>query len=575
MADTPPCPVCGSQVRRTLPADAAPFLRARCRMSEQVEVRSNFCDACEHVFFTPFLDQEQLDLIYDDYVGEEYVRLRTIHEPGYDNKQRYFRGEARTARSTFYQTFLADFRNLTGLVVDYGGGQGVSSRYAFPDAEIVVVEHDYEKKGVDLDGLVARADFLLCAHVFEHTPQPFEILSRVTRNLRDGAFVYVELPKEYPGALGDAFEALEAQQTAGEPFAPQPLLRMHEHIAHFSKRSAQALMRRCGITPYEVHHSGSNIIAVLGQALGEREPAPLPTPRFPRRYAPLAAGRSLDFSRVPGLERYLRHGWRAPENGFAWTQGRRAQLAIPPGFDARHGVIARLTVSPLVQAPAHPLQRVAFSGAAGPIAEVGVSHPGEIVVHAPAAALAGTPPCLDLELLDATTPKALGLSDDASILALQLHGLRLDPVLALGDGEVGETGQGGQATAALLRGWRPPEPGLSWTSGLEAEIVVAPDFQAEAIDCVLVVSPLLKPGTLEGQRLMVEGGDQPVSQTIAAAHQSVIVPVGRAVDRDGVVHLRLSTPDATTLRALELGADDSLLALQLHSISLRARRGST
>lgn len=572
MAKTPPCPVCGSEVRRTLPADAAPFLMARCRMPAEVEVRSNFCDACEHVFFTPFLDQDQLNLIYDDYVGEEYVRLRTIHEPGYDNKQRYFKGEARTARSNFYQTFLADFRNLTGLVVDYGGGEGVSSRYAFPDAEIVVVEHDYEKKGVDLDGLTARADFLLCAHVFEHTPQPFEILSRVTRNLRAGAFVYVELPKEYPGALGDGFEALEAQQVAGEPFAPQPLLRMHEHIAHFSKRSAQALMRRCGITPYEVHHSGANIIAVLGQVLPERKPAPLPSPRFPRRYAPIAAGRSLDFSHVPGLERYLRYGWRAPEDGFAWTQGHRAQLAIPPGFEARHGVIARLAVSPLVQAPTHPVQRVALGGAAGPIAEASVSQPGEIVVHASAAALAGEPPCLNLELLDATTPKALGLSDDASVLALQLHGLRLEPVLALGDGELGETGLGGQAAAALLRGWRPPEPGLSWTSGLEAEIVVAPDFEAEAIECVLVVSPLFKAGTLDGQRLIVEGGDQSVSQVVTAAVQSVIVPVGRAVGRDGVVHLRLLTPDATTLRALDLGADDGLLALQLHSILLRTRQ---
>ncbi len=102
--------------------------------------------------------------------------------------------------------------------------------------------------------------------------------------------------------------------------------------------------------------------------------------------------------------------------------------------------------------------------------------------------------------------------------------------------------------------------------------MVAPDFEAEAIECVLVVSPLFKAGTLDGQRLIVEGGDQSVSQVVTAAVQSVIVPVGRAVGRDGVVHLRLLTPDATTLRALDLGADDGLLALQLHSILLRTRQ---
>lgn len=65
------CPICGIQIRRSVRADYAPFLVRRCGLDADTEVRANFCDNCEHLFFTPPLDAVALRLLYTDYLGPD------------------------------------------------------------------------------------------------------------------------------------------------------------------------------------------------------------------------------------------------------------------------------------------------------------------------------------------------------------------------------------------------------------------------------------------------------------------------------------------------------------------------
>lgn len=260
------CPVCRNPTNRFLPGWYSPFIRERANVYPVIP-RSYLCNACEHVFSVPFYTRENLASIYTGYRNEEYTRRRDFHEPGYAALAPSLSdpdSPGYQLRRDFYDFFLPDKQDVKGVIVDYGGGDGYFSKYVFPKAEVVVADESYERDGGDLKGLLRRADYLFATHVFEHLPQPRDVLESLTADLRPGVPVYIELPKPYLGSLLSAFEKLEELHSRGEVLPFADILIQHEHIGHFSKNSAEVLMKSCGVEPREFYVHSAALMGFYG-----------------------------------------------------------------------------------------------------------------------------------------------------------------------------------------------------------------------------------------------------------------------------------------------------------------------
>ena len=237
---------------RSIPADISVFLRIRCSISPDLEGRSFLCDACDHVFFTPLLTNDQMASLYAGYRGALYNQMRLAVEPGYAPFIPAFAdpdsAHDQARRAMYDQTFPADLKSRTH-VIDFGGGDGRFSRYIFPNSKLIVVEEDFERNGGDLVGALSSSDMFFCAHVAEHLPRPYDTFKPLIDGLVAGAAVWLEVPQEYPDTNVATFERLEAGSSE-----ISALRIMHEHIAHFSPRSLSRLAKRLGLEVLNVAH---------------------------------------------------------------------------------------------------------------------------------------------------------------------------------------------------------------------------------------------------------------------------------------------------------------------------------
>jgi hypothetical protein len=261
--------VCSSPTNRWLPARLAPFIREIASVEGFEDVKAWHCHACDYSFFTPQLAAEHLELLYSGYRNDKYNEIRVRHEPFYIHSLEEVASEETgalyTGRRQLYDQFLSEFRNLGGVVVDFGGGDGYFSRYCFPRATIEIVEVGYEKKR-DLLALLNAADFFFCTHVLEHLPDPLSPMMRMLNALRPGTPIYLELPINYPTTISDAFDTvMEHLRVTSGDLPWHAVVTMHEHVAHFSRRSIDTLLRRCGAAPVSSIVHPVNIIGVLGR----------------------------------------------------------------------------------------------------------------------------------------------------------------------------------------------------------------------------------------------------------------------------------------------------------------------
>ena len=257
MAD---CPLCRQPAGRQIKAQIAGWIRQRCQIPDEVQAVSHLCETCEHVFFTPFLSPSQLESLYNGYRDEEYDRERILIEPWYQAVAAAYKNpdsEHDRIRSAFLDFALGDHKHFDGLVIDYGGGEGHFARQALPSAEVTVVEEDYERKGFHLPSTLGRAGMLFSAQVFEHFPQPAVVLSSLVRFLKPGTTAWIEVPREYRGNLTAAYNEASQLDTFNV------ITTMHEHVAHFSRRSLKSLVLRSGLILQEIVVSDQGLLGAI------------------------------------------------------------------------------------------------------------------------------------------------------------------------------------------------------------------------------------------------------------------------------------------------------------------------
>ena len=257
---------------RALPAQIAAFVRRRCELAAQTEARAYLCEACEHVFLTPLLTEQQLDKLYDDYRGPKYNQERIGLEPDYAAIAADFAdvdGHYYGQRRAFYDEFHAGRFDKRGLIVDASDGSGYFARYAYPFADVITLPKVGAVPGLELESLLAQADVLMMTHSLQGAPDPLRALKRLSDGLRPGAGVWIETPVQYSGALRAAFAVQEARFARGlREYGP--LQTLHENLAHFSVLSLRRLLSRAGLSPLEFVRSSIGILGVWAQVQSGR-----------------------------------------------------------------------------------------------------------------------------------------------------------------------------------------------------------------------------------------------------------------------------------------------------------------
>jgi hypothetical protein len=180
---------------------------------------------------------------------------------------------------------------------------------------------------------------------------------------------------------------------------------------------------------------------------------------------------------------------------------------------------------------------------------------------------------LTFETPDATSPKALGLSDDIRSLGFCLNSITLDRATNVRRYEWGEVlrfGTEGNAQPFQTSGWAVPEPGISWNDG------------GRAILDLLVSRPTTKPLTLRAslkpfiagsrkeQRVRVIANGEQIGEWRLRTDdfRSVSARIPARLIKEQRVRLVFETPDATSPAELGVSPDERRLAIALESLQL-------
>jgi SAM-dependent methyltransferase len=252
------CVCCGSTRLGASPAILMPFVAHRALGWAPVEIDESWglmtirrgmaysicntlsCTDCGLLFLDIRFSQAELDALYADYRGTDYVALREHYEPGYARRNTIF--DSAIGHLHEVEALLAPFVPPGPRVLDWGGNTGRNTPFAGRRSLCHI--YDISDKPV-LDGarrvdeetaLSTEYDLVVCSHVLEHVPYPLDLLVELRKTMRGGTVLYVEVPFE---------ELMRASPGAGE--AGRKKRHWHEHINFFSRQALSRLLIRAGL----------------------------------------------------------------------------------------------------------------------------------------------------------------------------------------------------------------------------------------------------------------------------------------------------------------------------------------
>lgn len=200
------CPVCTSRELDLRPAVMAPFIARYVldRRPERCVIAA--CRSCGLAFFQTRYDAAEVARLYDGYRGERYLAVRHALEPWYTRRfntdiggpagmaprQAVYRAAVAAVAETFEINTVLDYAGDRGQMMEGGPGR---EKFVFdisgvePVAGVVSIADERDLAGRTFD-LV-----LLCG-VVEHFSAPLDAVRGVSRYVRPGGLLYIEVPDE-------------------------------------------------------------------------------------------------------------------------------------------------------------------------------------------------------------------------------------------------------------------------------------------------------------------------------------------------------------------------------------------
>lgn len=287
-------------------------------------------------------------------------------------------------------------------------------------------------------------------------------------------------------------------------------------------------------------------------------------------------GTILEAAAEGPLAQYCGAGFSGPESGLMWTSAPTAQCVLPT-MPPPAGSALRLTLDLLPHlGPGLDRQVVRVTANGQEVGTRTLLAPSVVRIFLPPG-LVERELRLGLALPTARAPLQLGTSADPRRLGAAVRSLRIDPVMMAPSGTSLDAGQGGAAEPYLGDGWSTPEPGLTWTDGAVASIIlpVTPPPSGSAVRLALAVHPHLGPG-LDRQvvRLTANGTDVGTWTLSESLQMLVDLPPGLVGSE---LRLVLHLPNARSPKDLGSSPDPRRLGVALSSLRIDsgARAGAT
>lgn len=191
-----------------------------------VPCNSLFCRDCGLSFLDMRFDDEEMQRLYSDYRGNEYLAMRLQYEPDYQD-----RNDRRVAGCEYMpvvEEFLRPHLRFPVSILDYGGDTGLNA--PFINHRTTLHVYDIGNKPVldgvakDTSSLDARYDLIFCSNVLEHVSYPIKVLHDITTRMDVDTVLYIEVPAEEKKRF------------------------WHEHVNRFTEKSLNKLFEHCGMS---------------------------------------------------------------------------------------------------------------------------------------------------------------------------------------------------------------------------------------------------------------------------------------------------------------------------------------
>lgn len=204
------------------------------------------CDNCDFVFASPMPTDSELEVY-----NSEYFESAHGGHPKSPSSIAFFSG-INKLRCEYVSQILEKRNFVATKILEVGPGQGYLASHwlsKFPNAHYYGVETDVtchevlKKVGVkillpeEVESSIEEVDLVIMSHVLEHVSDPINFLQLVTRKLKKGGALFIEVPcndwqhKEYD-----------------EP-----------HLLFFNKNSIKLALRNSGFDQIQVNYYGQTI----------------------------------------------------------------------------------------------------------------------------------------------------------------------------------------------------------------------------------------------------------------------------------------------------------------------------
>jgi hypothetical protein len=251
------CVCCGNTALKSSPAILMPFIADRVFGWKPTVIdeswglltiqkghaytlcKSLFCENCDHLFCDIRFTDAEMGMLYNDYRGAEYVRLRDFYEPGYALRNEALeQNSAQIRQKEAFLRPLLDLPNTTML--DWGGDTGENTPFrneirSFDIYEISSIDVIEGARAVDKAHANShKYGLIVCSHVLEHVPFPTEVVMDMAQSMDENSILYVEVPFEKI-MYGDLH------------LLPERKRHWHEHVNFYTQKSLAALAESCGM----------------------------------------------------------------------------------------------------------------------------------------------------------------------------------------------------------------------------------------------------------------------------------------------------------------------------------------
>lgn len=227
-------------------------------------VEMNVCLDCSFVQTKQPFPDEALGRLYADYRSSSYNEERIKYEPTYAAIAKDVGAGEQEIRNRVggLTEWLAGKieRDCDFSMLDFGGSDGrflpliEGKKFVF---EISTIE--------PLKGIIKIADeadlgrysYVQIANVLEHAPEPLKLIRRVSRYVKPGGYLYIEVPQERTDA-----QLAQLQRTGSGC-----LLTVHEHINIYSRKAVDGLLRAADLEPAAIEAAPIDLGWVSGTVI--------------------------------------------------------------------------------------------------------------------------------------------------------------------------------------------------------------------------------------------------------------------------------------------------------------------